>query len=236
MTLINYYGGSQFNLITSIFPNHEWLLWRFANSPDGFWDDIKNQRKFMEYVGKQLKIKDFSDFYQVNRQTIIGYGGSGILRKYSSLIELFQTIFPEFSWDKFKFKYVPWGYRNSLLKDVEEQKDFVKYLEKKLGIKETSDWYLITHDQIKNFVSVNISDVMLIVKKYYPDLNMKYFKLGNTLGSKKSQYTLKSMLQIIFENYEIVEEYRHTDLENLELDYYIPELKLAFEYQVTRYH
>ena len=112
------------------------------------------------------------------------------------------------------------------------RKDFVKYLENKFNIKKMSDWYLITSQQMREVISINISDVMLMVKEFYPDLNMKYFTIGNSLGVKKSQYTLKSMLGILFPNLEIVEEYRHVDLNNMELDYYIPELKIAFEYQV----
>ena len=105
-------------------------------------------------------------------------------------------------------------------------------MEKKFDIKETQDWYRLSDKQIRKIITMSISDVMSIVKKFYPDLNMKYFQFGNSLGLKKSQYTLKSMLQTIFPTQEIVEEYRHVDLENLELDYYLPQLKLAFEYQV----
>ena len=79
---------------------------------------------------------------------------------------------------------------------------------------------------------MRLSDVMRMVKLFYPELNMKYFEDGNSLGSKKSQYTLKSMITTLFPNNEIVEEYRHADLDNLEFDYYIPDLKIAFEYQV----
>ena len=79
---------------------------------------------------------------------------------------------------------------------------------------------------------MNIFETMSIVKQFYPDLDMKYFQFGNSLGAKKSQYTLRSMLEILFPSQEIIEDYRHADLNNLELDYYIPNLKLAFEYQV----
>ena len=133
----------------------------------------------------------------------------------------------------YKFNKLPKGHKQLIFRDVEKQKEFVNYLVDKFQIKNTSDWYLVTNKQTLEVISMNISDVMEIVKKFYPDLNLRNFQSVSSLGIKKSQYTLKSMLQSLFSNYEIVEEYRHTDLENLELDYYIPELKLAFEYQVT---
>ena len=133
----------------------------------------------------------------------------------------------------YRFNKLPKGYKDQLITDINVQKDFVKYLEKKFGITDAKDWYLVNEMQIRSVISMKISEVMEIVKKFYPDLNLNNFQFGNPLGSKKSQYTLKSMLNILFPDQEIVEEYRHTDLENLELDYYLPQLKIAFEYQVT---
>ena len=144
-----------------------------------------------------------------------------------------QAVYPEYQWDIYLFNKLPTGYKNLLAENFSYQEKFVKYLEKQLYIKKTSDWYRVTSKQMRKIVSMNMSDIMFIVRKFYPELNLRNFEENSPLSSKKSQYTLKSMLQILFSNYEIVEEYRHTDLENLELDYYIPELKLAFEYQVT---
>lgn len=145
---------------------------------------------------------------------------------------MYKNIFPEHEWDMFQFKRVPKGYRKQLRENPKLQEDLVNHLKKKFNINKTSDWYLINFHQIQNVLTINISDVMNIVKKFYPDLSLKQFQFNNPLGSKKSQFTLKSMLSTLFPSQEIIEEYRHSDLDNLELDYYIPELKLAFEYQV----
>ena len=74
------------------------------------------------------------------------------------------------------------------MNDYEEQKNFVKYLEKKFLINKTSDWHLLTSKKIRDVITMPISDVMTIVKKFYPDLNMNYFQ---SLGVKKSQYDEK---------------------------------------------
>ena len=50
---------------------------------------------------------------------------------------------------------------------------------------------------------------------------------------KKSQYILKECIEKVFANALVLEEYRHPDA-NLELDYFLPEFKLAFEYQVYK--
>jgi hypothetical protein len=41
------------------------LPWRFSRIPNGYWDDLKNQRKFMDWAGEQLNIKDKSDWYKI---------------------------------------------------------------------------------------------------------------------------------------------------------------------------
>ena len=58
----------------------------------------------------------------------------------------------------------------------------------------------------------------------------------NTVGipGKRTQYILKQYLDILFpgnQNSEMLEEYKHPEM-NLELDYFFPQYKLAFEYQV----
>ena len=74
-------------------------------------------------------------------------------------------------------------------------------------------------------------ELMEIVKIYYPDLNLNVFQRNN-LVYKKSQFTLKYMISKLFPSHEIIEDYRVPELDFKELDYFLPELKIAFEYQV----
>ena len=52
-------------LLSAAFPEYEWLPWKFNKCPRNFWDDLKNQRKFMDWAGKELGIKEMSDWYKV---------------------------------------------------------------------------------------------------------------------------------------------------------------------------
>ena len=160
----------------------------------------------------------------------------GIIGHYKTMFDMFQTIYPEHKWDLYQFLTVPQGHASKLLENPVYQKEFVDYLEKKFNIKQTSDWYRITKNQIREVIHLNLSTVMSIVKNFYPELNLKNFEFGKSLTAKKSQYTLKSMINELFPNEEILEDYRHADLDYLELDYYLPNLKLAFEYQVINFY
>jgi hypothetical protein len=60
-------------LLSTVYPEYEWLPWKFVRSQNQFWNDPKNQRKFMDWAGKQLQIKEMSDWYKVTQKVKINY-------------------------------------------------------------------------------------------------------------------------------------------------------------------
>ena len=59
---------SLYNVISSVYPEYEWLPWRFEKVPKHYWDSLENQRKFIEWAGKELQIKEMSDWYNVSNK------------------------------------------------------------------------------------------------------------------------------------------------------------------------
>jgi hypothetical protein len=59
------YGGSYSLLLAAVYPDYEWLPWRFDKCPQGYWHDMKNQRKFMDWAAKQLDMKNMEDWYKL---------------------------------------------------------------------------------------------------------------------------------------------------------------------------
>lgn len=45
------YGYSPSRIITTVFPQREWLLWKFDHQPQNIWDDMRMQVKYMEWLG-----------------------------------------------------------------------------------------------------------------------------------------------------------------------------------------
>ena len=37
--LINHFGGSLYNSLSIVYPEHEWQIWRFSSIPKYFWED-----------------------------------------------------------------------------------------------------------------------------------------------------------------------------------------------------
>ena len=58
-------------LLANVYPEYEWLPWRFSKCPQNYWGDVNNQKKFVNWAGKELKIKELSDWYKVTNQVEI---------------------------------------------------------------------------------------------------------------------------------------------------------------------
>ena len=57
-------------MFSTIFPEYQWLPWRFRNSPKFYWEDIKNQKSFIEWASKELGIKEMNDWYNIRTEVI----------------------------------------------------------------------------------------------------------------------------------------------------------------------
>jgi hypothetical protein len=61
--LMKIHNHSPLLALSKVYTEYEWLPWKFAAK--NYWMDVNNQRKFVDWVGKQLKIKEFEDWYNV---------------------------------------------------------------------------------------------------------------------------------------------------------------------------
>jgi hypothetical protein len=51
--------------LSKVYPEYEWLPWKFEKSPNKYWDNKENQKFFMNWLAKQLNIKELNDWYKV---------------------------------------------------------------------------------------------------------------------------------------------------------------------------
>jgi hypothetical protein len=69
-SLLHKYNDSLSLLLSTVYPEYEWLPWKFIKSPRNYWENVNNQRKYIEWAGKQLNIKQLSDWYKVTRKVL----------------------------------------------------------------------------------------------------------------------------------------------------------------------
>jgi hypothetical protein len=67
------YDDSMISSLKSIYPEHEWLDWRFSSVPRYYWQNPRNARQFFEYVGsKSLGITDFTNPSEMEKWYQVG--------------------------------------------------------------------------------------------------------------------------------------------------------------------
>jgi hypothetical protein len=74
--LQNHYSTSLVDALSDLYPDHQWLPWKFQKAPRRYWDDAKHQRAFMEFLAYQeLKLRDIKELKIQSLATYIKYGG-----------------------------------------------------------------------------------------------------------------------------------------------------------------
>jgi hypothetical protein len=65
------YNDSPSLLLSNVYPEYEWLPWRFVNGPKNFWNDVNNSKKFLDWAGKQLGVKEINDWHRVSTKVLL---------------------------------------------------------------------------------------------------------------------------------------------------------------------
>jgi hypothetical protein len=87
------YNSSIFLLLSKVFPEYEWLPWKFANTPKNIWSDEKNVRNFLDWAGKQLGVKEMADWRSVTTKVLF-FLFSHFLLFFSHFFNTFSLLFP----------------------------------------------------------------------------------------------------------------------------------------------
>ena len=147
------YDNSLFKCLKSVYPDYDWLPWKFRNKYDFFEENEENAKVFLDWVQKNQRMKDLSGWYQMPYSTFRELGGGPLLNKHGSLYNLLKTVYPEYPWIAWKFPKVPIHFWNS----KENQIKFMEWAKSQLQIKEVDDWYNVsTRVRLLFFVHIPI--------------------------------------------------------------------------------
>jgi hypothetical protein len=156
-TLSNFFDGSLPKALEWVYPHHSWVIWKFDDPlPRGFWDSSINQREFMDWLGKELRLRNMNSWYRVTKEEIFRKGGSGLFGRYRhSRYHMLSSIYPNHPWikDYFTTQLLAKLSRSrnrdpSLWKNLKDQREFMDALGKKLGFQEIEHWYKVTKKMI----------------------------------------------------------------------------------------
>ena len=98
--LNSYYSNSPSSALMSVYPEHNWMEWRF-NLSRGYWDkfikDSKEVSKLVEWLSDKFSIRDLNGWYRVPLESINTWV-SGI-KSATTLVQLLRVVYPQHQWD-----------------------------------------------------------------------------------------------------------------------------------------
>ncbi|WP_040767800.1 hypothetical protein [Novipirellula maiorica] len=136
--LNNYYGCSVAAALHEFKPLMQLDEWRFETVPQGFWNDLENRRRYMDWLGFKLKIRTPELWYGVSVHDIREHYGTTLLTMCGgSIYRMVSEYLPKFPWKPWLFHYTPSGY----WEDDKNRKEYLQWLGKELGYRTPKDWY-----------------------------------------------------------------------------------------------
>ncbi|KAN0022549.1 hypothetical protein ACTFIU_004747 [Dictyostelium citrinum] len=149
--LLKLYGDDHVQALISIYPSHDWLLWKFPTLNPSFWDEEKNVVKYLNWLIKKFKGKmDFEKCYHLtNHHFISNYGQHLLQINKESVPSIFRRYFPDYDWKEWLFSNISSEFLSEYFKKKENLKKFILWLGFDiLKYKEYEDFYQI---KLKDF-------------------------------------------------------------------------------------
>lgn len=108
-TIIKHDGVSLLNrcsfisLISIIYPNYEFITYKFKQSPHGYWNDSNNRKNYLKDLFNHKGFTEITDWYSITYQDFLDFYGSGLIDKYGSCYKKILMENIEYEWDEKEF-------------------------------------------------------------------------------------------------------------------------------------
>lgn len=87
--------GSLWNVLKSVYPDHNWLPWRFHSAPQGFWLVEKNRRDYLKWLEQKLELRSAEDWAKVTDKALLDNFGSSLLQYFNgSVPRVIESLYP----------------------------------------------------------------------------------------------------------------------------------------------
>ncbi|MFA9480132.1 hypothetical protein ACERK3_17815 [Phycisphaerales bacterium AB-hyl4] len=142
-----YYRNSPMAALEEYKPRIRWRHWNFRATPQGYWHDPENRKRYMRWLGKQLGYRKPEHWYQLRRRHFLEFDGAAMLRVIpgGSPHDAIRELFPDREWLEWMFVRVPNGYWELW----DNRKRYLDWLGKEQGFRRKNDWYNLTREMIR---------------------------------------------------------------------------------------
>lgn len=188
--LAHYWNSSIVFGVQDTFREYDWKEWLFKSCPRTFWNNRRNHRRYMKWLGEQLGIRRPSDWYKVSNRDFTRHKGGAFLLHYNSTISAaVMANIPHHDWKEWLFRKIPKGLWHSR----HNRRRYMEWLAGKLRLPGLEGWYTVTRSQIEahrgsNLLKLFAGSPYLLVKDVYPHYDWKEWMFARVpLGYWKSR-------------------------------------------------
>ena len=97
--LLNRNNSSLYRLMQSVFPEFDFLPWKFKVTPRSSVNDLETLQKVFRCVENSLKFKSKEDWYRVSNAQLLELGVLQFFNRRGGVKEAVRLIHPEVAWD-----------------------------------------------------------------------------------------------------------------------------------------
>ena len=95
--ILQKYNHNLAKMMESIYPEHDWIPWKFHQVSKGYYDSKMHRQKYVEWLTKQLDIRSLNDWYRVSKWQIQRIAPLSLLRK-NGLWMILSEAYPDHRW------------------------------------------------------------------------------------------------------------------------------------------
>lgn len=121
--------------------------WLTPPVPAGYWDDIRNRRRYLRWLGARLGFTKPRDWLRLSTNDLKrNQAGGAMVRWNHSAVAAVKELYPELEWHEWLFETAP----SRFWKDRRNHRRYLDWLAKQLDIRRHEDWYRVTNADFAN--------------------------------------------------------------------------------------
>ena len=101
--ILHKYQGSIYALLKAVYPEHDWIPWKFQKFPIEATEDPIVARRAVETVENELKLPHLDAWYDVSQRSLQKIGVLPIDSHYGGLFQFLSKFKSEHNWDESRF-------------------------------------------------------------------------------------------------------------------------------------
>lgn len=98
--LSDYYGRSMYNLLRAVFPEHEWLPWRFPVLPKLIWKEETVVEKAVRFVENELHLRGGNDWKRVRTSELEDLHVFRLFEANGGVSAVIRRYYPDVQWEQ----------------------------------------------------------------------------------------------------------------------------------------